>query len=128
MMIKPYSTKIIDQIRENYMVGVLATVQDYIPRLGDDQEPVTYSEQMNDVIFYVRPLSQEPKEITQIHEKYPGMSNLYIGFSSKSFSNLPLEFKYKTDINKKIEYIKIRLEGKLLLFNVNARIKLTVIA
>lgn len=117
MMIKPYSTKIIDQIRENYMVGVLATVQDYIPRLGDDQEPVTYSEQMNDVIFYVRPLSQEPKEITQIHEKYPGMSNLYIGFSSKSFSNLPLEFKYKTDINKKIEYIKNRLEGKLLLFN-----------
>lgn len=110
-----YATKYLDQIKENYMVGVLASRNDYLPRgLGDDDEPVTYSEKMNDILFYIKPLSQEPKEVTQVQERV-GMSNLYIGFGSRSI-NLPLEFKHSTDINKKITVIREKLEGKLLLF------------
>jgi hypothetical protein len=114
-MMKLYAPKILDQIKENYMVGVLASNDDHLPRLGDDQEPVTFSTHMNDVVFYIKPLSQEPKEITQIQERI-GMSELYIGFSSRSISNLPLEFKYYTDIDQKINYIKDKLLNKLILF------------
>ncbi len=114
-MTKIYSTKTLEQIKENYIVGVLATKGDYLPRLGDDDEPVTYSSTLNDVVFYVKPLSQEPKEITDIENRIP-MSKMYIGFLSKSFSSLPLEFKYTTDANKLIKYIREKLEGKLLLF------------
>ncbi|MGD7045869.1 McrB family protein [Jeotgalibacillus proteolyticus] len=110
-----YATRHLEQIKENYMVGVLASKNDYLPRgLGDDDEPVTYSEKMNDVLFYIKPLTQEPKEITLVQERV-SMSNLYIGFGSKSI-NLPLEFKHSTDINKKITAIREKLEGKLLLF------------
>ncbi len=109
-----YAPKYLDQIKENYMVGVLASKNDYLPRLGDDNEPVTYSEQMKDVIFYVKPLSQEPNEITQVQEKV-NMSKVYIGFSDRSI-NLPLEFKYTTDINEKVNQIRKQLDGKLLLF------------
>lgn len=109
-----YAPKYLDQIKENYMVGVLASKNDYLPRLGDDNEPVTYSEQMKDVIFYVKPLSQEPNEIMQVQEKV-NMSKVYIGFSDRSI-NLPLEFKYTTDINEKVNQIRKQLEGKLLLF------------
>ncbi|MGE7879842.1 hypothetical protein [Peribacillus muralis] len=70
---------------------------------------------MNDVVFFVKPISQEPKEITQVENRV-GMNKMYIGVGSKSISNLPLEFKYNTDINKKIKYIKEKFEGKLLLF------------
>lgn len=112
---KLYPPKILDQIKENYIVGVLASTEDNIPKLGDELAPVTYSEKMNDVIFYVKPLSQEPKEITQVHERVH-MSDLYIGFGSRSISSLPIDFKWKTDINQKINFIKEKLEGKLLLF------------
>jgi AAA domain (dynein-related subfamily) len=114
-MMKLYAPKILDQIKENYMVGVLASSDDYLPRLGDDQEPVTFSTHMNDVVFYIKPLSQEPKEIAQIQERI-GMSDLYIGFGSRSISSLPFEYKYHTDINEKIKYIKNTLENKLVLF------------
>ncbi|HJV17657.1 MAG TPA: hypothetical protein VJ546_09805, partial [Bacillales bacterium] len=114
-MIKTYSNKILDQIKENYIVGVLASKDDYLPRLGDDDEPVTYSDAMNDVLFYVKPLSQEPKEITEVESRIT-MSNVYVGLSGRSFSNLPLEFKYIKDMNKRIKFIRDKLEGKLLLF------------
>jgi hypothetical protein len=114
MKTKLYTNKILEQIKENYMVGVLASKEDYLPRLGIDDEPVTYSDTMNDVIFFIKPLSQEPKEITQVQERVH-MSNLYIGFGSKSIT-LPLEFKYSTDVDKKIKQIRETLEGKLLLF------------
>ncbi|MBD7985951.1 AAA family ATPase [Sporosarcina sp. Sa2YVA2] len=114
-MIKLYSSKILEQIKENYVVGVLASEGEYIPRLGDEQLPVTYSNQMDDVIFFVKPLSQEPKEILEAQES-SNMTNLYIGFGSKSISNLPLEFKYNSNTNEKIEYIKELLSGKLLVF------------
>jgi hypothetical protein len=115
-MIKLYSQKVLDEIKENYMVGVLATKEDYLPRLGDDGEPVSYSPQMEEIIFYVKPLSQEPKEITTVQMDSPNSSNLYIGFGRKSISNLPSDFKYNTDVHQKIKFIREKLEGKLLLF------------
>ncbi|PAD20174.1 AAA family ATPase [Terribacillus saccharophilus] len=108
------SLRHLEQIKENYLVGVLATKEDGLPKLGFDEEAVTYSEQMNDVVFYIKPLSQEPKEITQIQEKL-NMSNLYIGIGSRSLS-MPVEYKYITDTSKKIDIIRKRLEGRLLLF------------
>lgn len=108
------TTRFLDQIRENYMVGVLASRDDYLPRLGDDDEPVTYSEQMDEILFFIKPLSQEPKEMKQVQER-TGMSDFYVGFGSKSLS-LPIEYKHTTDINRKIKLIRDKLEGKLLLF------------
>lgn len=115
MITKFYSNKVLDQIKENYIVGVLATKSDYLPKLGDDDEPVTYSESMNDVVFYVKPISQEPKDIIEVERNKP-MSKMYIGFANKSFSNLPIELKYSNDVNKIITFIREKLEGKLLLF------------
>ncbi|WP_042350781.1 AAA family ATPase [Bacillus massiliigorillae] len=118
-MIKSFSPKVIDQIKENYIVGVLATKDDQLPRLGDDDQPVTFSYQMNEVIFYVKPLSQQPKEMIQAQEQM-NMSPIYIGLASKSISNLPLHFKMRNDfstkIDEKINYIREKLQGKLLLF------------
>ncbi|MFC0476153.1 McrB family protein [Robertmurraya beringensis] len=115
MTTKFYSNKVLEQIKENYIVGVLASKEDYLPRIGDDNEPVTYSQSMNDVLFFVKPLSQEPKEITEVENRIH-MNKMYIGLSSKSFSNMPLELKYTKDVNKIIKYIRETLEGKLLLF------------
>jgi len=115
-MVKFYSQTILDQIKENYMVGILATKEDNLPRLGDDDEPVTYSQAMEDIIFFIKPLSEEPKEITKIQQHMTSTSNLYIGFGSKSLSDLSLEFKYNNDIPQKIKYIRESIEGKLLVF------------
>lgn len=106
----------LEQIKENYMIGVLATKDDYLPKLGDDDEPVSYSPQSDDVVFYIKPLSPEPKEITEKEIEGHFMSNFYIGFAKKSISNFPSELKYSTDINKKIKYIRELFEGKILLF------------
>lgn len=108
--------KYLDLIKENYMVGVLASKTDYIPRgLGENEEPVSYSGKMNDIVFYIKPLSQEPIEISQIQEKV-NMSNLYIGIGSRSISTLPSEYKQTYEIDKRIQIIRDKLEGKLLLF------------
>ncbi len=37
-MTKIYSTKTLEQIKENNIVGFLATKAVYLPRLGDDDE------------------------------------------------------------------------------------------
>ncbi|TYS57326.1 AAA domain-containing protein [Sutcliffiella horikoshii] len=115
MITKFYTSKVLEQIKDNYIVGVLASKSDYLPKLGDDDEPVTYSESMNDVVFYVKALSQEPKEILEVERNKP-MSKMYIGFANRSLSNLPIELKYSNDVNKIISFIRESLEGKLLLF------------
>lgn len=111
---KIFPQNIIEKIKENYVVGVLASEGENLPRLGDDDKPVTYSDKVNDVLFYIKPISYEPKIITQIQEESFNMSEYYIGFAGKSISNMPTEVKH--NIDKKIEYIRGKLEGKILLF------------
>lgn len=116
---KIYTSKILEQIKGNYIVGTLETDPSKIPNLGDSLEAITFSQQMNDIIFYVKPLSQEPTEIAELSQQQLNKSDLYIGFASKSIE-WPIDFRYGNDSNliqRRIDYLKNKMEGKLLLFN-----------
>ncbi|WP_153721818.1 AAA family ATPase [Sporosarcina cascadiensis] len=113
-MDKIYQENELAQIKENYIVGTLATEEDNIPWLGDTREPVTYSAKMNDVIFFVKPLSQEPKNMISLHDNI-NKPDLYVGFSNRSISNLPFNFRNK-NVDEQVQDIKDLLMEKLLVF------------
>lgn len=115
---KIYSQKNLELIKSNYIIGTLETNSENIPNLGDNLESITFSQHMNDIIFYIKPLSQEPTEILEVNNQ-SNKSSVYIGFASKSIE-WPIELRYGSDnilIEKRIEYLKSKMEGKLLLFN-----------
>ncbi|RFB20714.1 hypothetical protein DZB87_26510 [Bacillus sp. ALD] len=111
---KTYPQNILNQIKENYILGVLADENESFPNLGDDNSPITYASQMNDIIFYIKPLSQEPKEIREVEQNSFNMAPYYIGFANRFFNNSFNNYNYS--INERIDSLRTKLKNKLILF------------
>lgn len=98
-----------------YMIGMLATNEQYYPSMGDEQDSITTFKGSNNLIFYVKPLSLDPKPIAEIID--PNMNNpMYVGIDSDQ-SNVVITMGYKYDsYSSKKRILREKLEGKLIIF------------
>lgn len=105
----------------NYMLGVLATNPDEFPNTGEDPTAsVTVMRNGYKIQFFVKPISFQPEPIIELDYMLQerGLSTVYIGMEESFPRNfLPNQFyAYTTDIDSKLQKVKERLEGKLIVF------------
>ncbi|GAB6137995.1 McrB family protein [Halanaerobaculum tunisiense] len=106
------------KIKDSYMLGILATEEDTYPRLGINQEPVTFmmTSKGDNVLFYVRRISSDPQTYLQHNVD----DRLFIGFS-QSFKKLDDDVTNKLNYpqistSEKERIVREKLEDKIILF------------
>ena len=105
----------IKSLENTYMIGILASKEDNLPNIGYEKEPITIMKNSTNVVFYIKPICSEPKEIEDYINKFVINKDIYIGIDNQNLEKFPNEYKYKSDENK-IEFIKKRLYNKLIIF------------
>lgn len=106
---------------QNYMLGVLATNPDEFPNSGEDpNSAVTIMRNAFKICFYINPISFQPEPIIELDYllQERALSTVYIGmeesFPRNYLSNM--SYTYTTDIEQKLQKIKEKLEGKIIVF------------
>src|SRR5690606_32130443 len=94
---------------------------DEFPNSGEDPNAaVTIMRNAFKVCFYVNPISFQPEPIIELDYllQERGLSTVYIGMEESFPRNyLPnMNYTYTTDIEQKLQKIKEKLEGKLIVF------------
>lgn len=109
--------KDIIQCNECYMVGVLADKEESYPNIGDEQDCVTPMRNSSTIVFYIKPLSQDPEPIADnLNTSFE--NPLYIGIDNdqSSYTINTMQYKHTTDIELKKSMIKDKLKDKVILF------------
>lgn len=117
--------KILDQCNKCYMLGVLATEENYFPAVGDEQRYITTMRGSNNIVFYVKIVSSEPYPIKEIINRKISeldFSDLYIGIDIHQNMHLPLQYQYN-DIHEKMEILQEKFKNKLIMFKPKIKIK-----
>lgn len=115
------------QANKSYILGKLVSDTEYLPNIGYEKEPITVMKNSSNVVFYVKPVSTEPKYVEQTINKYLNSGSTYIGVDSHNYSIFPVGYKLK-DESEKIEIAKKLFDNKIILFkpyiNVNSNGKI----
>jgi len=115
------------QANKSYILGKLVSDTEYLPNIGYEKEPITVMKNSSNVVFYVKPVSSEPKYIEETINKYLNSGSTYIGVDSHNYSVFPIGYKME-DESEKIEIVKKIFTNKLILFkpyiNVNSNGKI----
>ncbi|QCJ05645.1 AAA family ATPase [Clostridium butyricum] len=115
------------QANRSYILGKLVSDIEYLPNIGYEKEPITVMKNSSNVVFYVKPISTEPKYVEQIINKYLNSGSTYIGVDSHNYNIFPVGYKLK-DESEKIEIAKKLFDNKIILFkpyiNVNSNAKI----
>lgn len=111
----------LQECSNNYLLGVLASNPDEFPTTGEDpNESVTVMRNGYKICFYIEPISFQPEPIIELDYllQERGLSTVYIGMEESFPRNFwPNQFyTYTTDIDNKLQKIKERLEGKIVVF------------
>lgn len=103
-----------------YMIGMLATNEEYYPSMGDEQEVITTLKGSNNLMFYVRPLSLDPQPIAEIID--PNISNpMYVGIDTDQ-NNVVITMGYRySDHHEKKRILKEKLNDKLIIFKTKVK-------
>lgn len=117
MYFTPEEKKSIKECDNCYMLGVLAEGYPYYSTIGETQESITPMKDSSTIIFYIKPLSTDPQLIVEKIDI--GLQNpFYIGRDNEQpISIIPPEYKYDTNLTRKVSTLRNKLNGKLLLFN-----------
>ena len=101
---------------EAYILGTLAINEAFYPG-GDTHEPVTYIKNGMDPIFYLKPLSEEPRPISE-YFKYRQSGNLYVGFGDRQAPGV-IDYARYSDLHphQKLDFWHEKLKDRLVLFN-----------
>lgn len=120
--------------KETYLLGILDINRDQYPNLGETQEAVSvmknrnysdtdYYTDNNNVLFYIKSVSEEPEYIKNNINPQCNSKELYVGIDihHKNIDILPFGYKEQNIYNllsseEKKKRIFDELEGKLLLF------------
>lgn len=115
-MITMEDKKIIEQCNECYMLGVLAGEEDLFPGVGEENKNITLMKNSDNIVFYIKPISDEPIPILNKINRIVGFSNLYIGIDiHQSPAILPFDYKFKATRDKEM-ILKEKLTNNLIIF------------
>lgn len=109
--------KELEYCNECYVLGTLATDSTEFPGVGEFNEAVTIMKNSDNTVFYIKPISDEPTPINEYINPYTPTEPLYIGIDvNQNQAVLPNEYRHINDLNKKIDFMKSKLENKIVLF------------
>lgn len=103
------------QANNSYILGTLVNDTEYLPSIGYENEPITVMKNSSNVVFYVKPVSSEPKYIEENINRYLNSGSTYIGVDVHNYNLFPISYKLK-DESEKIEIAKSIFNNKLILF------------
>ncbi len=100
-----------------YVLGMLATNEEYYPNAGEDQAPVTGMKGSNSIIFYIKALSPEPVPIKEMLPQIM-QSDLYSGIDTNPNNQVlfSMDYRMTTDVERKKKMLRDKFGNKLILF------------
>ncbi|KGN02644.1 hypothetical protein Z969_03915 [Clostridium novyi A str. 4570] len=117
MQINENEKKQIMDSKTCYVVGMLSQNTKEYPGVGEENKSVTVMRGSENIVFYIKALSDEPIPIRDFVNPYTPTEPLYIGIDTRQDQSIfGLDYKNETDLNNKINIIKSKLENKLILF------------
>ncbi|GLI58313.1 hypothetical protein PM10SUCC1_38270 [Propionigenium maris DSM 9537] len=116
-----------EETKNNYMIGILASKEDeYFKNYTLEGEPI-YLPQKGDydnIHFYIKPVCQEPKIMNGLNNSL-NTKEYYIGqdsINNRKALGLGMTYTYSS-FEDKIELIRKKLEGKLIIFKPRVKLK-----